>query len=103
VEYQYKLILINKSMCKEFIITENMTEILLGTTAECSFRLNRENFFEDIKISLIKKNKVWQAVCNDGLYFSKGGSGKLMVAELKHGDVISLRYTESGNIRWRAL
>lgn len=97
MEYQYKLLLSNRKMCKEFIVANNMTEILLGTSSDCMLRLSQDYFFEMIKISLIKRGDQWQAICNDGLYFELGDSRKLMVIELKHGDVVTVRYTKSEN------
>lgn len=97
MEYQYKLILTNRRICKEFIITNNMSEVMLGTTADCIFRINQEYFFEKVQVSFQKKDGVWQAICNDGLYFNVGDSRKLMVVELRHGDIVTLHYSESGN------
>lgn len=97
MEYQYKLILTNRRICKEFIITNNMSEVMLGTTADCIFRINQEYFFEKVQVSFQKKDGVWQAICNDCLYFNVGDSRKLMVVELRHGDIVTLHYSESGN------
>lgn len=97
MEYQYKLVLTDRRMCKEFIITNSMIEILLGTTSDCTFRLNQEHFFEKVQILFRKKDDLWQAICNDGLYFNVGDSRKLMVIELHHGDIVTLHYAESGN------
>ncbi len=55
MEYQYKLILTNRRICKEFIITNNMSEVMLGTTADCIFRINQEYFFEKVQVSFQKK------------------------------------------------
>lgn len=40
MELQYKLIVSNRSVYKEFEITAEMQEIILGTTSACEFRLN---------------------------------------------------------------
>ena len=61
MEYQYKLILTNRRICKEFIITNNMSEVMLGTTADCIFRINQEYFFEKVQVSFQKKDGVWVA------------------------------------------
>lgn len=55
MEYQYKLILTNRRICKEFIITNNMSEVMLGTTADCIFRINQEYFFEKVQVFFQKK------------------------------------------------
>lgn len=58
MEYQYKLILTNRRICKEFIITNNMSEVMLGTTADCIFRINQEYFLKRFRY-LFKKKMVF--------------------------------------------
>jgi S-DNA-T family DNA segregation ATPase FtsK/SpoIIIE len=74
-----------------------MERVRLGTTTGCEFRLNPESFFTDIELELEKSKNAWGISCSDELYISKGDMRKLLSAELNHGDVLSVRYTASGD------
>ena len=50
MDYQYKVIISNRTVYKEFEIPTDMEGVRLGTTSFCEFRLNPESFFGDIEI-----------------------------------------------------
>ena len=55
MDFQYKLIVSNQVFYKEFEIPVELERVKLGSTSNCEFRLNPENFFEDIEITFEKK------------------------------------------------
>lgn len=94
--YQYKVIVSNKNIYKEFDLSADTTNIKLGTLPSCEFRLNSANFFEKINAMFEFKNGQWMVSCNEEIYFSRGDLRKLLSTELKHGDILSVRYADSG-------
>ena len=97
MEYQYKIIVSNRNIYKEFEISAEMERVRLGTTSACEFRLNQDAFFESIEMELEKKNDQWEIVSIDTTYISRGDMRKLLSTELKHGDILSVRYAISGD------
>ena len=59
MDYQYKIIVRNRSVYKEFEISADMERVRLGTTSVCEFRLNPDAFFGSIEMDLEKKNGKW--------------------------------------------
>ena len=97
MDYQYKVIVSNRTVYKEFEITQEMEIVRLGTTSSCEFRLNPESFFEDIEIEYTKQDNCWNIDCPDNIYISRGDMRKLYSSEIKHGDIISVCYASTGN------
>jgi S-DNA-T family DNA segregation ATPase FtsK/SpoIIIE len=99
MNHQYKLIVTNRNIYKEFIINNEVTKLMLGTTSKCDFRINPDYFFYPIELVLEKDEEVdcWQLVCNDNVYVGGNGIQKLIITQLKHGDSISLFYAETDN------
>lgn len=89
MDFQYKLIVSNQTFYKEFEIPAELERVKLGSTSNCEFRLNSELFFEDIEISLQKKDG-WNILCSDNLYISRGDARKLLFSELSHDDVVNI-------------
>ncbi len=98
MEYQYKLIVSNRLIYREFEIPTDMKSVQLGTTVGCEFRLNPENFFLDISVEFIKKDSVWELNANEGIYISRGDMRKLMTTTIKHGDVLSFHYSNTDEL-----
>lgn len=97
MEYQYKVIISNRAIYKEFEIQPDMDKVKLGTVSSCEFRLNPESFFSDMEMEFQKNGKKWTLECSDDIYFSRGDMRKLLSTELIHGDAISVRYASTGN------
>lgn len=89
MDFQYKLIVGNQTFYKEFEIPAELERVKLGSTSNCEFRLNSDFFFEDIEISLEKKEN-WNILCSDNLYISRGDVRKLLFSELTHDDVVNI-------------
>ena len=77
MEYQYKVIISNRTIYKEFEIQPDMDKVKLGTGSSCEFRLNPENFFSELEIEFRKEGKKWVLECSDEIYISKGDMRKL--------------------------
>lgn len=97
MEYQYKIIVNSRTVYREFEITGEMERIRLGTTAACEFRLNPDSFFDEIELELEMRAGTWNLGCPDAVYISRGDMRKLLSTELAHGDILSLRYADSGD------
>lgn len=97
MEYQYKIIIGNRTVYKEFEIPPDMERVKLGTTSGCEFRLNQEAFFTGIDMELEKKEDEWSVICSDSVYISRGDMRKLISTKLVHGDILSVRYAASGD------
>lgn len=100
MDFQYKLIVSNQTFYKEFEIPAELERVKLGSTSNCEFRLNSELFFEDIEISLQKKDG-WNILCSDNLYISRGDARKLLFSELSHDDVVNICYVNSGEFAFQ--
>lgn len=57
MEYQYKVIISNRTVYKEFEIQPDMDRVKLGTGSSCEFRLNPEAFFTGIEMENLEKWK----------------------------------------------
>ena len=97
MNYQYKVIVCNRTVYKEFEIPADMENVRLGTTSLCEFRLNPEFFFEDIEIEFTEESNQWNIDCSDSIYFRKGDMRKLYSTGIGHGDIISVCYSNTGN------
>ena len=97
MELQYKIIVSNRTVYKEFEIMPDMEAVALGTTSACEFRLNPDAFFAVIELKLQKKGESWILECGENIYVSRGDMRKLLSMELEHGDVISVCYAASGD------
>lgn len=97
MDYQYKIVVSNRTVYREFELTKDMERVRLGTTATCEFRLNPDSFFMPIVLELEKTDGIWNLECQKSVYMSTGDMRKLLSANMTHGDVLSLRYTDSGD------
>lgn len=97
MDYQYKIIISNRNVYREFEITEDMERVRVGTTSGCEFRLNPDSFFSSIELEFEKVNNKWVISCMDELYISKGDMRKLLSMELMHGETVSIRYADSSD------
>ena len=91
---RYKLIISKKDLYEEIELNENSTLVKIGTDADNDVRFRRNNFFDDISLTIEKKDK-WVISCSDNLYISVGDVQKLMNKKLEHGDRLVLKYQES--------
>ncbi len=98
MKYQYKLIVNNNKIYREFEISPEYDVIHLGTTSECELRLNKDDFFRDIFLELSYQNGIWEMSSSEGVYINRGDMRKLMATELRHGDVVSLKYVDTDDV-----
>ena len=64
MDYQYKIIVSNRTVYKEFEIAAGVENVRLGTTSSCEFRLNPEAFFTGIEMEFRKNGKYKNRSCN---------------------------------------
>lgn len=66
MDYQYKIIVSNRTVYKEFEIAAGVENVRLGTTSSCEFRLNPETFFQRSRLSFryIAINGIWTVRIN---------------------------------------
>ena len=94
---EYKVTLFGNGIYKEIELPEDMEgSLLIGTTPDCQIRFNRDNFFDDFEISLMKKNQGWTAACRNTVYFQTEQAVKQYFLILKHGDRIHVQYESTG-------
>ena len=97
MDYQYKIIISNRNLYKEFELLPDVEKIKIGTTSACEFRVDRDYFFDSIELELVKNNNNWEVFCSDAVYISKGDMRKLISVELQHGDALVVKYAATGD------
>lgn len=97
MDYQYKIIVSNRSIYKEFKLYQDMHKVKLGTTAGCEFRLNPTHFFGEVELEFVKSDQGWEILCADSVYISRGDMRKLLSVMPEHGDIFYLKYASSGD------
>ncbi len=94
----YKILVSNKSIHREFEISENVDHAILGTVPGCDFRLDSDDFFSPVELAFIEKDGQWHVLCNDSLYFSFDDVRKLKFSKLNHGDHFQVKYADNGSV-----
>ena len=97
MQSRYKLIISNKNTYKEVELHSEAKSMRIGTAVDCDVRLRKELFFETIELSLTDSEGVWSITCSDNLFLDAGDVRKLLTKELKHGDILFIKYEESNN------
>ena len=92
---RYKVILSNKNFYKEIELSDEVTQVKVGTDISSDVRLRKDLFFDNIGLIFEKKNNGWMAICSDNIYMSLGNVSKFVTRNLKHGDSISVKYNDS--------
>lgn len=95
MDNRYKVTITSKNIYKEIELAPNMTQLKVGTSAECDFRLRKELFFESIELIFTKNANQWSVICSDNVYFSEGDVRKLITKNLNHGDEFVAKYQNS--------
>lgn len=98
MDNRYKIILANNNLYKEIELSQEAQQIKVGTDVECDVRLRKDLFFEKIELLLVKNAGEWSIHCSDNLYLTVGDVRKLLTINLKHGDVLEVKYQESDNV-----
>lgn len=97
MDYQYKIIVSNRNLYREFELPASLEKVQLGTTSACEFRLNPDAFFDSIELEFVKTDEKWELFCSDTVYVSIGDMRKLISVALEHGDALHLKYASSGD------
>lgn len=94
---KYRLIISKKDLYKEIEINDDITSLKIGTSPNCDVKFRKDSFFESIEINLFENNRGWNISCSDNLFLSVGDVRKLITKELKHGDILYVKYQNSGS------
>ena len=97
MDYRYKIIISNRNLYKEIELTPTTRQVKVGTGVDCDVRLRKSLFFGDIELLFTKNEDEWSIICADNLYLTEGDVRKLMTKQLSHGDILEVRYNDSGN------
>lgn len=54
MDNRYKVIIANRNIYKEIELSPNMTQLKVGTSAECDVRMRKDAFFEPIELLFTK-------------------------------------------------
>ncbi|MBE5934404.1 MAG: type VII secretion protein EssC [Lachnospiraceae bacterium] len=82
---KYKLILSNKWMYKEITLSDERTNIQIGTQRGSTIRFRKEYFHDDFVVMLDYSNGRWTMSCVNTSYITEDGVSKLAAIELGHG------------------
>ncbi|MCR4649294.1 MAG: type VII secretion protein EssC [Lachnospiraceae bacterium] len=79
---------------REFEVgTDSPSEIMIGTTKNCIFRLPSELFFSDFEIILNRdENGEWKVLAGEGNYLSDDSMLRLRTVSIEHGSKFSIHY-----------
>lgn len=92
---RYKLILSNKSLYEEIDVPSDCKKITIGTDLDCDYRLRKEDFFEQFGLTVTQNEKKLTLSCSENLYLTVGDVRKLVMADIEHGDELTVKYRES--------
>lgn len=95
MESRYKVIVSNKKIYREVDLPIDINDFKIGTTVNCDLRLRKEIFFEQFEIFFSKQGSTWQLSCTENIYISVGDVRKLVAKEMKHGDIVAIKYKDS--------
>lgn len=95
---KYKLIIHNKKIYREYILdAEIKKHVTIGTKKECDLRLNKNMFFEEFMMNVVKVGGEWQISSGSNMYFTADGVMKFEEKELNHGDTLTFKYKSSNS------
>ena len=93
----YRLVIYGKQIYQEVVLSEDREEtVRIGTGKICTVRFNREAFFDDFEIVLVRKEGQWHLTCGKNVFVMTGNELRQYVVSLKYGDSLSLHYEKSG-------
>ena len=97
MDYGYVIKISNKNLYKEVQLNNSMAQLKIGLSKDCDVRFYKELFFENFAILFMKKDGEWSIFCSEGIYIDADDVRKLMTKKLTHGDIFTIRYSNSEN------
>lgn len=95
---EYKITIFGNTVYKEIELSESMESgMVIGTTAGCQVRFNRNYFFDDFEIRVEKQEGHWTAACGENIYFQAQDALKQYFLRLEHGTKLSVNYEKTGS------
>ena len=82
---KYKVILSNKWMYREITLSDERTNIQIGTTRGSTIRFRKEYFHDDFIVMLDYEHGRWNMSCANASYITEDGINKSTRIELSHG------------------
>ena len=82
---KYKLILSNQWMYREITLSDERTNIQIGTRRGSTIRFRKEYFHDDFVVMLDYENGRWYMSCVNTSYITEDGVTKAARIELSHG------------------
>ncbi len=100
MQNNYKIIVSNPTIQKEYKLPADGGQVRLGTVTGNDFRLHKDNFFESIEVTFSGANGEWVVYTAENLFISLPGGDvrKLNSMALSHGDMLEIRYQNSGSL-----
>ena len=92
----YKITLSSNTIYKEIELAPDVRQIKVGTESDCDIRLRKECFLGQMRLFFENNGQEWMAYCSDHLYFTDDNAKKWMEKTLVYGDMLEVRYQESG-------
>lgn len=94
---KYKIIISNKNLYREVELPSDAISFKVGTTQDCDVRLDKDLFFDDVRLDFVNSNDDWTVMCSDKVFLTTGDTRRLITAALNHGDTFFVKYQESSN------
>ena len=101
MQYGYIIKITGQNIYNEAQLSISTHSYRIGTDIEADMRFRKDLFFEEFDLFFIDQENQWSVSCSDNIYIDCGDVKKLATKQLKHGDVFSVRYQESGNELFR--
>lgn len=92
----YKITLSSNTIYKEIELAPDVRQIKVGTESDCDIRLRKECFLGQMRLFFENNGQEWMVYCSDHLYFTDDNAKKWMEKTLVYGDMLEVRYQESG-------
>jgi S-DNA-T family DNA segregation ATPase FtsK/SpoIIIE len=90
----FKIVISGYRFNREYSLSKFESDIIkIGTTKNCQIRLNKDLFFEDFEINLVKTSSNWSIKSDDVVYFTEDNIMKLYSKDLKHDDHITVKFS----------
>lgn len=95
--HRYIVTISNRNVYREIELTEDMSQVRVGTGSTCDIRLRKDLFFEMYELRFFTSRNQWMVTCSENVYIDCGDLQKLFTRQLSNGDTFLIRYQASNN------
>ena len=92
----YLLTLSARDIFREYEISGEQNQVLVGTTQQCHVRFRREVFPTQFEIQCTRNPEFWVISCSSQVYALVAGNRRAQSLKLSHGDHVEIRFADSG-------